>query len=316
MNFLRKYSFLIKIIFCLGTLYWLTQSGKLEFSKLRIFYLKPEVLLAHFTCWLSGHVFLNSVRLQVLLRIIGVKLNLKEAFNLTSIGLFFNSFLPGSVSGDSIKAYYIIKENKKASKSALLLSILLDRALAFYALFMMASFGIFFFFPWEETLRASWLTFPIFFVALGISSFLLITYLTPLGFFEKRKIFQKKYTRRAFNLFMHYKNHPKLVLLVILLGLLTQFLGLSYFVYLTSFFNPIALNIKKFFVVYPLGLLSSIIPLAPGGMGVGHATFDSLFQYFNLKEGANIFNILTLGYLSFNLLGFFPYLLKKGEKKA
>ncbi len=60
--------------------------------------------------------------------------------------------------------------------------------------------------------------------------------------------------------------------------------------------------------VFPFGVLVTAVPLAPGGLGVGHAAFDKLFHLVGLPGGANVFNIFTLSQLGLNLLCFNPYL--------
>jgi uncharacterized membrane protein YbhN (UPF0104 family) len=65
--------------------------------------------------------------------------------------------------------------------------------------------------------------------------------------------------------------------------------------------------------IFPFGTLATAIPLAPGGLGVGHAVFDKLFHLVGLPGGANVFNIYVLSQLVLNLLGFIPYLYVKSK---
>jgi hypothetical protein len=55
--------------------------------------------------------------------------------------------------------------------------------------------------------------------------------------------------------------------------------------------------------------MTTALPLAPGGLGVGHVAFDKLFAMVGLQGGANVFNVMVLTQLALNLLGVFPYLL-------
>ena len=60
------------------------------------------------------------------------------------------------------------------------------------------------------------------------------------------------------------------------------------------------------------------LPIAPAGMGVGHAAFDQLFQYFNISGGANLFNLYWIVFICNNLLGLIPYIImskKQGKIK-
>jgi hypothetical protein len=59
--------------------------------------------------------------------------------------------------------------------------------------------------------------------------------------------------------------------------------------------------------------MTTALPLAPGGLGLGHVAFERLFTMVGLTGGANIFNVMVLGQLSLNLLGVIPYLLYRSN---
>jgi hypothetical protein len=61
----------------------------------------------------------------------------------------------------------------------------------------------------------------------------------------------------------------------------------------------------------PLGLMALALPVAPSGLGVGHAIFQKLFEFSGIENGASLFNIYFIVTLSVNLLGVIPYLLSK-----
>jgi hypothetical protein len=63
----------------------------------------------------------------------------------------------------------------------------------------------------------------------------------------------------------------------------------------------------------PIGLITTAIPLAPGGIGIGHVAFESLYQLVGVSGGADIFNIYIIVQLSVYLLGGIPYFLYNSE---
>ena len=67
-------------------------------------------------------------------------------------------------------------------------------------------------------------------------------------------------------------------------------------------------------LVFPIGILITVIPLAPGGLGVGHLAFNSLFAVIGLENGATIFNIYILSLLVLNLCSGIAYLFVKSRK--
>ena len=59
----------------------------------------------------------------------------------------------------------------------------------------------------------------------------------------------------------------------------------------------------------PIGLITIAIPIAPGGIGIGHVAFESLYQLAGLSGGADIFNLYIIVQLAVFLLGGIPYFL-------
>ena len=65
--------------------------------------------------------------------------------------------------------------------------------------------------------------------------------------------------------------------------------------------------------IIPLGLITTVIPLAPAGVGVGHAAFGSLYNIMGNPNGSDIFNLYVILYIVFYSLGGISYLIYKGE---
>ena len=60
--------------------------------------------------------------------------------------------------------------------------------------------------------------------------------------------------------------------------------------------------------VFPLGLLTLVLPISPSGLGVGHVAFKRLFEAIGLTGGATVFNVYLLGQITPCLLGVFSFL--------
>ncbi len=84
--------------------------------------------------FLIGFVSIISTffRWYVLVRAVGLKFSLADSMRLGFIGLFFNTFLPGSVGGDAIKAWFLIKEHSR--RTLAVATVIMDRAIALWAL--------------------------------------------------------------------------------------------------------------------------------------------------------------------------------------
>jgi uncharacterized membrane protein YbhN (UPF0104 family) len=72
----------------------------------------------------------------------------------------------------------------------------------------------------------------------------------------------------------------------------------------------------KIAVIYPVGVLTTAIPITPSGLGVGHVAFTKLFEMVGLQHGASVFNMFVFSQLILNMLGVIPYLsLRKLQPK-
>ena len=80
---------------------------------------------------------LTFVRWWVLVRAQDLPFTLGNAFRLGLIGLFWNTFLPGAVGGDAVKAYYLAREQDR--RTVAVSTVLLDRAIGLWALFWLVA---------------------------------------------------------------------------------------------------------------------------------------------------------------------------------
>jgi hypothetical protein len=70
-------------------------------------------------------------------------------------------------------------------------------------------------------------------------------------------------------------------------------------------------SVARMAAVYPLGMLSVLLPLSYAGFGVGHIAFQRLFEMVGLSGGANVINVYLIGQTVPCLFGIIPYLLLK-----
>jgi glycosyltransferase 2 family protein len=77
-----------------------------------------------------------SFRWWMLMRTQGVHLGLWPAIQLNFLGLFYNNFLPSSVGGDLVRAWYVTKHTHKRFEAAL--SVLVDRVIGLVSIAILA----------------------------------------------------------------------------------------------------------------------------------------------------------------------------------
>ena len=78
---------------------------------------------------------LQIVRWYLLARSLGVPFKLRRAFQLGLLGLFGNTFLPGSVGGDFFKAYLLAKDSP-GQRTAAVSTVLMDRGFGLFGLLL------------------------------------------------------------------------------------------------------------------------------------------------------------------------------------
>jgi len=97
----------------------------------------------------------------------------------------------------------------------------------------------------------------------------------------------------------------------VLLSFCVQFTAVLIFWSLISPFVAGSMDFIQALAFIPLGLMTLALPVAPSGLGVGHAIFQKLFEFTGITNGASLFNLYFVLTLSVNLLGVIPYLLSK-----
>jgi len=65
--------------------------------------------------------------------------------------------------------------------------------------------------------------------------------------------------------------------------------------------------------VYPLGMLSTLLPISYAGFGVGHFAFEQLFNLVGLHGGATAINVYLVGLTAPCLGGVIPYMTLRRE---
>lgn len=230
-------------------------------------------------------IWLTTCRLQFILKSQGISFHRSELFYLGLIGQFFNLFLPSSLGGDVVKAYYTYK--RSGNKAASISSVFLDRAIGFFVVILIALSAYLFSAGEFGSLR----------IKSTLLIFVLAALLTLLFFLSARVAsFVERVARRwlpggiADGIIRIYQNVHRfqdfrsVVVKAFLLSILSQ----SVFV-LMHFCLARSIDLKLpllvFFVVIPL---ITIISMAPSinGLGVREASFIYFFRIFAPSEKA------------------------------
>lgn len=307
----------LKILFVASVLGWMISSGRLDFSRLTLIVGRIDLFALNLFFWLVCPVLLSSWRWSILMGGLGIRVKFSRVAFLQVIGMAFNSAMPGAVGGDLFKAYYVLREDhvQKPGKTAVALSLFNDRLAGIFGLFtigVLAGLLNFDFVRDHDATRNFFLMITIIFLGTLIG---VVAILIPVR--EERDIFRwlwrqplpgMKIVEKVITSLRIYRNHLGSLVGAWMISAFVQFCGAVYFWWLCEAIAPGAVPLVKLMVIFPLGLLVTALPLAPGGLGIGHMAFDSLFHAVGVDGGANFFNIFFIGQMMLNMTGFIAYL--------
>lgn len=224
------------------------------------------------------------------------------------IGSFFNTFLPGLVGGDAVKAFYLYKDIGKGSHSVI--SVFIDRYMGFSAMIFIgfiAFIGGFFYIKGTEIV---WI------VPVLCGGFILVSLVLWKLNWGKIKFLNSFYIP-----LMGYKSKKKLIYKGLLLGIAVQVINIMS-VYILSLAIGLKVPIIYFFIFMPVISAVSAIPISIAGLGLRETSFAALFNIVFAKVGVTPDQAVGLSVLVFintclvNLIGGVEYLrIKKLPKK-
>ena len=308
----------LKVAFAFGLIFWLIQSGKLNFKALANL-LQPQYLIPGFLL-IFTNMYLTSERWRMLLQTQSHHLKSWKTFKLTMIGIFFNFAVPGGVGGDLVKAFYFTKDHPE-SKMTAATSVLMDRVLGLYAMILMALFAMLF--DWElvqanSSLRLLWTLILTLFVVSSTGFFFVFSQkiydrgvLTRL--LQKLPLHTK--TIRVYESLHLYGRNYRYLLSSVVISLLAQTFSILFMI-LAGTASGLGAEMKwqTYFLVAPLGFMATAIPIAPAGVGVGQAAFYFLFNIYTghaTDLGPTVITALQVAQFLSGLLGAYFYMQRK-----
>jgi len=287
---------------------WLVHSGTLDFGALRAFVDRPALLAADLGV-LAFAIVLGALRWRLLLSLADVRLTLRRAVQLHLAGLFFNVVIPGNIGGDVVKAVYVARELPAEKRPAVYLVGFIDRLMGVLSLVALALC---------VTLArgsAMWTTPGLRDLALGVSILSGVSLGVPLIVLivlrhtaNRREAAPTTTLRRLVAAARITSTRIPTLASALLLAIGLHLSGMALFIVLTGQIasgNPALGGIA---VIYPLGMLTTVIPVSYAGIGVGHVAFERLFALVGMGGGATVFNVFLIGQTVPCLFGVFPYL--------
>ena len=232
---------------------------------------------------------LTAMRWHELLKALDIHIGLMQAFTLTMVGAFYNTFLPGSTGGDFFKAMYASRQTPHRTRAVM--SVVIDRVIGLIALIILG--GIAAATQWDvPQCRQIAIACGVLItgVVVGLTVFYqpMLHRLVGLDWIINHLPMQKQ-IQNAVQVMWIYRKRPTLVLLALLVTFPVHMAVIC-----SAMFSGMAFGLplpaSYYWAIVPVIVLSGSIPISPQGAGV--------MEYFAIRltetRGATISQAFAL----------------------
>jgi len=222
-------------------------------------------------------IFFAATRWWWLLGANNLNVTLFDSIRYTWLGLFFNNVIPGQTGGDLVKAIYIARRCS-GDRVPAVLSVLVDRILGLTSLALLAAIVVLF-----NTDRFMELAITIWSLLIagivGLSLIFSRRLRSGIGLKQlvrKLPVRAQELLREVDSAVFHYRSHKVGISVWLALGVINHIVSVSGVV---MFGTAVGVGIPphEYFVLVPVIIIVSAIPIAPNGWGIGEALYAKLF---------------------------------------
>lgn len=287
----ERYLTVLKVILSAAILFWLLKSGRIDLGLLKnlsgnnLSYILVVLLLNFF----QGLVV--ATRWFLLHKVRGMKVRWLECVRLNFLGNFFNVCLPGNAGGELYKSYYIAQyfPGKRVEAATI---VFFSLFLGLFALGLMAFIAMLL-----KILPSNIPSLSSVSIVTGIT-FLILVFGFLFTFSTKvhsssylNKLFEKIpfgfWIKRIYDEVYSFREHKITLVNTIILSFFAHSLQIFGFFLVGRMLND-KLGVGLYFFVTPIILFCNLLPITPGGLGVGESVSSFLLDASGSPLGANI----------------------------
>lgn len=297
--------------------------GALDLAKVRMMVVR----------WWSGaaaiclltSVIVSMFRWQILLNAVDIRPGIKVVMRLSFIGYAFSTVIPGAVSGDIIKAYYIVK-GRNDKKTAAVTTIVLDRVLALFTMLLTAAAaigGALLLMPQlaqnpEQTRHLLSLGC----IVISLAIIMLFGFLlclnkrlrnTQLAIWVTTRPPAHRIIDRLYSTIYSFREKKRALVKTIMVSFVGQSPIILGMYCIGRAADETVLRLAHYLFLAPVASILNAIPLGPGGVGSGEALVESLFILFGSRNGSEITAVGHIIFILFSIIGFTLYVRGKKE---
>lgn len=274
---------LLKIAVSVGILVYLVNQTWESFTKLE----RPKNWWLLFGAWACSvtATSLTFVRWYLLVRALDIPFRLRDAFRLGFLGYLFNFVALGLVGGDLFKAVFIAHEHPQRRTEAAA-TVLIDRAIGLYALFLVATFSILFTtVPWEtenpsvKMIANSTILITITATISGVILLLPGTTGKWATSLSKRLPLVSSIAGKLVKAVRTYRRRQGTLLIALVMSLAVHSLISITFHLVASGLSGQGPSLTSHFLIVPLSLVAGALPISFSGLGVFEGTVEFFYHY-------------------------------------
>lgn len=303
---------ILKILVAAGLITWLVLSGRLDFSLLGG-HLVNLVSLGG-VALIAANFVLAALRWHWLLGLQGGGFSYLRVLRWSWIGEFFAIVSPGSAGADLARGYYALA-NAPGARTGALSSILLDRLIGLWSMLLLAlvSFALLLMgdTPPPPAVRAiGWVSAAGFLgLCLGFAGLASATLQGVALRLAPRRLIQPLEA-----MFQAYMAGKPVLARAAGLSVLAHLFLLAPFG-LAGVALGIDLGWQAVFLVVPLIFIANMVPLSPGGIGIGETAAAFLFAQFGIGDGAAVMMVVRIWLVVVQMIGGAIYLVHGDKPK-
>jgi hypothetical protein len=259
---------------------------------------------------------LTFVRWYLLVRALELPFTLRDAVRLGFLGLVFNMVIPGAVGGDVVKAAFLCREQTK--KTQAIASMLIDRVVGLLGLFSLASIaGIL---AWSTVGPQVHRLIVLVWVVLAVGFAGLTTVFTPALFaLVGRLVAGRRYLgpilAELHVMASAYRKRMGTLAAGLIMSVGIHSLCVLGFYAVSRALFPHVSSLAQHFLMFPLVLFTTAVPLPFGALGLSEEVSAQLFRLVHQPSGAvtmMAFRVLLLGVVG---VGFAVYLFNQRQAR-
>lgn len=313
--------FSVKILIAIGLFYYFINSYPINIYSVELLLKSPyRIFFLLLICSLV--IPISTCRWYLLFNSIKNKFSFKDIFFINYIGIFFNVVIPSSIGGDVYKSVYMYRKMKR-NRSHAVFSVIVDKICGFMGLMIVCALGIII--SWKVVkeipllMTLSLLIFLVLILCVAIIFFIFFTnnyFYKPIKNFVTDKEYKfGKLVIKIMDAVLHYKNNINLLLSCIGLSVLLHLSSVLFLIIIGPIFSHELIKFSDHMIALPLANLSNLIPMTPGGLGIGEIAYAQLIGLLinsqNLGNLALQFLALRISWVIISMPGMIVYILYK-----